>query len=98
MSALAHSSLENNITGTKSGPLITDYPSSLSLGFIVAEKLRTKMRSLQLLGGLSLLLVVPETLDFKAHDFKTCSLSGFCRRGRALSARAKEAKSAWKSA
>lgn len=55
------------------------------------------MRSIQLLGVLSLLLVAPETLAFKAHDFKTCSQSGFCRRGRALSARAKEAKSAWKS-
>jgi alpha 1,3-glucosidase len=52
------------------------------------------MRSWSLLGFLAILLV-NQSLAFKAHDFKTCSQSGFCRRGRALSARAKEAKSAW---
>ena len=52
------------------------------------------MRSWSLLGFLALLLV-NQSLAFKAHDFKTCSQSGFCRRGRALSARAKEAKSSW---
>ncbi|KAF8058741.1 glycoside hydrolase family 31 protein [Lyophyllum atratum] len=55
------------------------------------------MRSLNYLGILSLLLVLPTTHSLKAHDFKTCSQSGFCRRGRALSARAKETGSAWKS-
>ncbi|KAF4620385.1 hypothetical protein D9613_000962 [Agrocybe pediades] len=45
--------------------------------------------------GVVTLLTAGETLAFKAHDFKTCSQSGFCRRGRALSARAKEAKSSW---
>ncbi|RDB25094.1 Neutral alpha-glucosidase AB [Hypsizygus marmoreus] len=50
------------------------------------------MRSLTYL---SLLLVVPQTLALKAHDFKTCSQSGFCRRGRALSARAREAGEKW---
>lgn len=55
------------------------------------------MRSLNYLGFLSLLLAVPNTLALKAHDFKTCSQAGFCRRGRALSARAKEASSTWKS-
>ena len=52
------------------------------------------MRSWPLLGFLTLLLV-NQSWAFKAHDFKTCSQSGFCRRGRALSARAKEAKSSW---
>jgi len=52
------------------------------------------MRSWSFLGFLTLLLV-NQSLAFKAHDFKTCSQSGFCRRGRALSARAKEAKTSW---
>jgi len=52
------------------------------------------MRSWSFLGALALLLV-NESSAFKAHDFKTCSQSGFCRRGRALSSRAKEAKSSW---
>lgn len=47
--------------------------------------------------GLVTLLLVEDTLAFKAHDFKTCSQSGFCRRGRALAARAKESKDIWKS-
>ncbi|GLB37956.1 putative glycosyl hydrolase 31 family protein [Lyophyllum shimeji] len=55
------------------------------------------MRALDYLGILSLLLALPTTHSLKAHDFKTCSQSGFCRRGRALSARAKEAGAAWKS-
>jgi alpha 1,3-glucosidase len=55
------------------------------------------MRSLPLLGVLSLFLVALEILAFKAHDFKTCSQSGFCRRGRALSTRAKEANPGWRS-
>lgn len=52
------------------------------------------MRAWSLLGVL--ILLTQEAWAFKAHDFKTCSQSGFCRRGRALSARAKESKS-WKS-
>ncbi|CAA7260493.1 unnamed protein product [Cyclocybe aegerita] len=52
------------------------------------------MRTLHFLGVVALLLV-DQSSAFKAHDFKTCSQSGFCRRGRALSARAKEAKSSW---
>lgn len=55
------------------------------------------MRSLNYLGILVLSLAVPTTYSLKAHDFKTCSQSGFCRRGRALSARAKEAGSKWTS-
>ncbi|KAJ7496651.1 glycoside hydrolase family 31 protein [Mycena latifolia] len=55
------------------------------------------MQPWTLLGVLSLLLAVPDALAVKSHDFKTCSQAGFCRRGRALSARAAEAKSAWKS-
>ena len=52
------------------------------------------MRSWSFLGFLTFLLV-SQSWAFKAHDFKTCSQSGFCRRGRALSARAKEAKNSW---
>ncbi|TFK89283.1 glycoside hydrolase family 31 protein [Polyporus arcularius HHB13444] len=46
----------------------------------------------------SLLIVaaIPAVLAVKTHDFKTCSQAGFCRRGRALSARAAENPS-WKS-
>ena len=43
------------------------------------------------------LLPAPQILAFKAQDFKTCAQSGFCRRGRALSARAQAAGSSWKS-
>ncbi|KAF9529796.1 glycoside hydrolase family 31 protein [Crepidotus variabilis] len=43
--------------------------------------------------GIFVLLAVNEASAFKANDFKTCSQSGFCRRGRALSSRATEAKS-----
>jgi mannosyl-oligosaccharide alpha-1,3-glucosidase len=54
------------------------------------------MLPLSLLGTLALLLSLPQSLAVKTHDFKTCSQAGFCRRGRALSARAKEA-SSWTS-
>ncbi|EKM81226.1 hypothetical protein AGABI1DRAFT_72105 [Agaricus bisporus var. burnettii JB137-S8] len=47
--------------------------------------------------GLVVFLLVEDGFAFKDHDFKNCSQSGFCRRGRALAARAKEAKDAWKS-
>lgn len=50
------------------------------------------MRTWSLLGVVTL-LISQESWAFKAHDFKTCSQSGFCRRGRDLSARAREAKS-----
>ncbi|KAH9856749.1 alpha-glucosidase [Lenzites betulinus] len=49
--------------------------------------------------GLSFVLVLsalPAALAVKSHDFKTCSQAGFCRRGRALSARSKE-NPAWRS-
>lgn len=52
---------------------------------------RIPMRSWSFLGFATLLLV-HQSWAFKAHDFKTCAQSGFCRRGRALSARAREAK------
>ncbi|KAJ7647840.1 glycoside hydrolase family 31 protein [Roridomyces roridus] len=55
------------------------------------------MQPWTLLSVLSLLLAVPDALAVKSHDFKTCSQAGFCRRGRALSERAAEAKSSWKS-
>ena len=42
--------------------------------------------------GIVALIFAQGTFTFKAHDFKTCSQSGFCRRGRALSARATEAR------
>ncbi|KAF5366038.1 hypothetical protein D9758_006742 [Tetrapyrgos nigripes] len=41
---------------------------------------------------LSVVLAIPSALAVKSGDFKTCSQSGFCRRGRALAARASEAK------
>ncbi|KAH8103606.1 alpha-glucosidase [Cristinia sonorae] len=40
------------------------------------------------LSSLLLLVAIPAALAVKSHDFKTCSQAGFCRRGRALSARA----------
>ncbi|SJL06284.1 related to Alpha-glucosidase II precursor [Armillaria ostoyae] len=55
------------------------------------------MRSVGLCGALFFALLVPDALSVKTNDFKTCSQSGFCRRGRALSARAKDAASSWKS-
>lgn len=54
------------------------------------------MRSWIFSSALTLLLAT-ECLAFKAHDFKICSQSGFCRRGRALAERAKEAQASWKS-
>ncbi|KAG1774092.1 glycoside hydrolase family 31 protein [Suillus placidus] len=48
-------------------------------------------------GTLLLLLLLPTALAFKPSDFKTCSQSGFCRRGRALAARAQESPSSWHS-
>lgn len=41
--------------------------------------------------------LLPFTAAVKSQDFKTCSDSGFCRRGRALAARADAAGSSWKS-
>ncbi|KAF7290112.1 Glycoside hydrolase family 31 protein [Mycena chlorophos] len=55
------------------------------------------MRPWTLLGVLSLLAAVPDALAVKQADFKTCSQAGFCRRGRALSARATEAGKSWNS-
>ncbi|KAJ4471585.1 glycoside hydrolase family 31 protein [Lentinula aciculospora] len=55
------------------------------------------MRSVVLFGALSALLALPDALAVKSQDFKTCSQSGFCRRGRALAARAQEAQSSWNS-
>jgi len=46
--------------------------------------------------ALLVVLLVPTVFALKAGDWKTCSQAGFCRRGRALSARAKEHQS-WKS-
>lgn len=46
---------------------------------------------------LGFLLPASQTFAFKANDFKTCAQSGFCRRGRALSARALAAGSSWRS-
>ncbi|KAG9312217.1 glycosyl hydrolases family 31-domain-containing protein [Chiua virens] len=42
-------------------------------------------------------LVSTSTLAFKRESFKTCDQSGFCRRGRALSARAHTAGEPWQS-
>lgn len=46
--------------------------------------------------SLLLLALVPAILAVKSQDFKTCSQAAFCRRGRALSARAQENQS-WQS-
>lgn len=45
----------------------------------------------------ALLVLAADVLAVKHQDFKTCSQAGFCRRGRALASRAKEASSTWKS-
>ena len=55
--------------------------------------LSTAMRTLSVLVAL---LASTSTLAFKRDSFKTCDQSGFCRRGRALSARALAAES-WQS-
>ena len=50
--------------------------------------------------SLELLLILcclPTLFGLKTHDWKTCSQSAFCRRGRALSGRAKEAGKEWRS-
>ncbi|EJT96934.1 alpha-glucosidase [Dacryopinax primogenitus] len=49
-----------------------------------------------LISLISLLSFLPSVNAVKGHDFKTCSQSGFCRRGRALASRAAEADS-WES-
>ncbi|TDL18041.1 alpha-glucosidase [Rickenella mellea] len=54
------------------------------------------MRSLTTVGTLLLLSLLPASFAVKTHDWKTCSQSAFCRRGRALSERAR-ATSNWKS-
>lgn len=51
------------------------------------------MRSLSVLVA----LLSASTLAFKPESFKTCTQSGFCRRGRALSARAHAAGQSWHS-
>jgi alpha 1,3-glucosidase len=43
------------------------------------------------------LVLLTTTAAVKQHDFKTCSQSGFCRRGRALADRAASAGDSWKS-
>src|SRR5579863_2136063 len=47
--------------------------------------------------SLLLLSYIPTVATFKASDFKTCSQSGFCRRGRALAARANDNVDSWRS-
>ena len=47
--------------------------------------------------SLLLLSLTPPSLAFKAGDFKVCSQSGFCRRGRALADRAKNNAATWHS-
>src|SRR5258705_1986853 len=56
-----------------------------------------KVPSLSSSGTLLLLSFLPTTIAFKSHDFKTCSQSGFCRRGRALAQRAHSAGDSWHS-
>ena len=47
--------------------------------------------------SLLLLALISPATSFKAGDFKTCSQSGFCRRGRALASRARENADKWHS-
>lgn len=63
----------------------------------LTRELGVEMRSVVLFGSFYALLALPHALAVKSQDFKTCSQSGFCRRGRALAARAQEAQSSWKS-
>ncbi|KZT61179.1 glycoside hydrolase family 31 protein [Calocera cornea HHB12733] len=46
---------------------------------------------------LALVALLPPAHAVKSHDFKTCAQSAFCRRGRALAARAADAGDAWQS-
>jgi mannosyl-oligosaccharide alpha-1,3-glucosidase len=55
------------------------------------------MRTLGCAGSLVLILLAPAAFGFKAGDFKTCSQSGFCRRGRALASRAANFEGQWTS-
>lgn len=67
----------------------------LPLAFLHAARLElAMMQGLRLI--LCILVALPVTRAVKSHDFKTCSQAGFCRRGRALAARARENPS-WKS-
>jgi alpha 1,3-glucosidase len=64
----------------------------------IASELTTMKVPLAALSASLLLLVsTPATVAFKAGDFKTCSQSGFCRRGRDLAARAKNNVDTWRS-
>jgi alpha 1,3-glucosidase len=56
-----------------------------------------KVPLVALSASLLLLVSTPATLAFKASDFKTCSQSGFCRRGRGLAERAKDNANTWRS-
>ena len=47
--------------------------------------------------SLLLLAFISPATSFKAGDFKTCSQSGFCRRGRALASRARQNVANWHS-
>jgi alpha 1,3-glucosidase len=47
--------------------------------------------------SLLLLVSTPVAVAFKASDFKTCSQSGFCRRGRDFATRAKDNVNTWRS-
>jgi mannosyl-oligosaccharide alpha-1,3-glucosidase len=47
--------------------------------------------------ALGLVLLAADALAVRHHEFKTCNQSGFCKQGRALSSRADEASSTWKS-
>src|SRR6266478_7043104 len=54
-----------------------------------------KVLLVALSASLLLLVSTPAAVAFKSGDFKTCSQSGFCRRGRALATRAKENATTW---
>lgn len=67
------------------------------LADLVELKLESKSLAMRSLSLLVALLVSTSTLAFKRESFKTCDQSGFCRRGRALSARAHAVGESWQS-
>ena len=61
------------------------------------ESTTMKVPLAALSASLLLLVSAPIAVAFKASDFKTCTQSGFCRRGRALATRAKDNANTWRS-
>jgi hypothetical protein len=64
---------------------------------LLAYSTLTEVLVLAASASLLLLALVTPATTFKAADFKTCSKSGFCRRGHALASRARENVDKWHS-